>query len=486
MDEEQGLEQLYNDFKASLANNKADLYFDEQDLVDIFDYAGDVNDDYIRLEVLTLGARLYPQSDELKKRHAIFLADVNPDSFREIIKDNSDGADNRDLSWTILNAKAVRPEGEKAVALLNYITDNFRFTVDEDTIQFVNLAADLNQEKWLLDNLHRLKSITDYHPTLIYETAQVIHNAGMTDKAIELMEEMTMQEPFNINYWIFLAELQASQEKFEDSLTSMEYAKAINASSPVILSIEGYIHILRGEYEKAVPLLEKALTENPADIATKRNLMEAYRQLLENDKAVVLMKELFKLDSSDRSLMLLLVTTDPESIPNTLQAYYKRSDRDPNLAVQNIYEIYHNGFIQEALSYALWFSDNIAESKALKLTIMELLYALNHYSEIVIFAESSVELLTLDTNEMYYLAILVSAMMRTGQFVKAAAHCRIWIPRIEKTVSTTIQGRIINYGTLRILKGINDLLAENLRPSREEVLKVVLKNQYDVYRNISD
>lgn len=479
MDEEQGLEQLYNEFKASLADNKADIYFDEQDLVDIFDYAGDVNDDYIRLEALTIGARLYPKSDEFKKRHAIFLADVNPDSFRELIKDNSNNTDSKDLTWTILNAKAIHPKGDRAVNLLNYIADNFRFTVDEDTIQFVNLAAELNQEKWLLNNLDHLKNITDYHPTLIYETAQVIHNAGMTDKAIELMEEMTMQEPFNVNYWIFLAELQASQGKFEDSLTSIEYAKAINASSPVILSIEGYIHILMGEYDKAIPILEKAHSGNPADVATKRNLMEAYRQMLENDKATVLMKELFALDSTDRSLMLVMITTMPESIPEILQAYYKNSDKDPNLAVQNIYEIYQNGFTQEALSYAIWFSHNIADSKALSLMKIELLYALNHCSEAVLFAEASIELQTLEFNEMYCLAILASAMMRTEQFVKAAALCRHWIPIIEESQNMTVQGGIINYGTIQILKGINDLLAVNIKPSQNEILKVVLKCRFD-------
>lgn len=479
MDEEQGLEQLYNEFKASLADNKADIYFDEQDLVDIFDYAGDVNDDYIRLEALIIGARLYPQSNELKKRHAIFLADVNPDSFRELIKDNSNNTVNKDLTWTILNAKAIHPKGDRTINLLNYIADNFRFTADEDTIQFVNLAAELNQEKWLLNNLDHLKNITDYHPTLVYETAQVIHNAGMTDKAIELMEEMTMQEPFNINYWIFLAELQASQGRFEDSLTSIEYAKAINASSPVIHSIEGYIHILMGEYDKAIPILEKAHSENPADVATKRNLMEAYRQMLENDKATVLMKELFALDSTDRSLMLIMVTTMPESIPEILQAYYKSSDKDSNLAVQNIYEIYQNGFTQEALSYAIWFSHNIANSKALSLMKIELLYALNHYSEAVLFAEASIELLTLEYNEMYCLAILASAMMRTGQFVKAATLCRHWIPIIEESQNMTIQGGIINYGTIQILKGINDLLAVNIKPSQNEILKVVLKSRFD-------
>ena len=64
------LETLYNKFRKELAENDLSIYYDEGDLADIFDYAGDVHDDYIRLEGLMLGNRLFADSEILLERRA--------------------------------------------------------------------------------------------------------------------------------------------------------------------------------------------------------------------------------------------------------------------------------------------------------------------------------------------------------------------------------------------------------------------------------
>lgn len=66
MDEERNPRQeLYERFKASLSQPVSQRYFDEDELVDLFDYAGDLQDDYVQLETLLCGARLYPESHGL-------------------------------------------------------------------------------------------------------------------------------------------------------------------------------------------------------------------------------------------------------------------------------------------------------------------------------------------------------------------------------------------------------------------------------------
>ena len=55
-------EELYNRFKLSLSRPVTERFFDEDELVEIYDYAGDVSDDYVQLEALFCGARLYPES----------------------------------------------------------------------------------------------------------------------------------------------------------------------------------------------------------------------------------------------------------------------------------------------------------------------------------------------------------------------------------------------------------------------------------------
>lgn len=42
-------EELYRRFKESLTHPVLDRFFDEDELVDIYDYAGDMDDDYVQL-----------------------------------------------------------------------------------------------------------------------------------------------------------------------------------------------------------------------------------------------------------------------------------------------------------------------------------------------------------------------------------------------------------------------------------------------------
>lgn len=474
MNEESSLEKLYEEFKSTLSTNGDDLYFDEQDLIDIFDYAGDVNDDYVRLEVLTLASRLFPHSKALRHRHALLLSDINPDSFRNFVDDENANADSSDLTWAIINAKANPPTGENAVEFLENLLKHFDFEEDEDTIQFVNLVAELDQVEWLVDNLERIKSRFEYTPTLIYESAQVFNNAGLRSKAIELMDEMTMQEPFNINYWLFLAEMQAANNALDDALNSIEYAKAINAEDFTAIALEGYIHLLRPDYVKAIPALEKAHQINPDDNSTKRNLVEAYRMAGRNSEAIKLMHEIFFEESADRNIMQSLLLLCPDETVEILEKYYKNVESDTNAAAQNIYEIYHADAPESALRYAIWYSQNISDDKCIKLLIIELLYSLNQYNDVVTYALTRMQNLRLEDYEMHYVAILASALMKMKMFKTAQQLCDKWIPLISRKQPVTIQNRLMNRGTLQTLINIQHLLLDNPNPSGDEVDSILI------------
>lgn len=55
-------DELCRRFRQSLAKPISERFYDEDELVELFDYAGDLNDDYLRMEVLLCGARFYPGS----------------------------------------------------------------------------------------------------------------------------------------------------------------------------------------------------------------------------------------------------------------------------------------------------------------------------------------------------------------------------------------------------------------------------------------
>ena len=45
-------------FRKSLTKPVGERFFDEDELIDLFDFAGDMADDYLKMEVLMCGARL--------------------------------------------------------------------------------------------------------------------------------------------------------------------------------------------------------------------------------------------------------------------------------------------------------------------------------------------------------------------------------------------------------------------------------------------
>lgn len=71
--------QLYDRFRSELATSPRDMFFDEKELVEIYDQAGDLDDEHVKLEVLLHGFRLYPDSEDLAMRRAYFYYNYHLD-----------------------------------------------------------------------------------------------------------------------------------------------------------------------------------------------------------------------------------------------------------------------------------------------------------------------------------------------------------------------------------------------------------------------
>ena len=74
MDQEQKRrENLYRKFRELASSGEIPSNFDENDLVDIYDYANDSYDEAVQLQVIFAAVRYFPDSDELMQRRAYFL-----------------------------------------------------------------------------------------------------------------------------------------------------------------------------------------------------------------------------------------------------------------------------------------------------------------------------------------------------------------------------------------------------------------------------
>lgn len=307
-------DELCAKFREAIASGTIDSeFFDEDDLIEVFDYAGDLNDDYLRFEVLLCGARLYPTSKSLKERRALLYSTFGEDLSAKYLSDN---ASQQTPLWDIARIRNANPMGKEADKALNGLLTRYSEFDDEEVIQLVDLASALGRTDWLYDNLDALKAHVTYLPTLLYEIAVMLELVHQYDKAIKLLDELTELEPYNEQYWFMLAQEYDLNDNTAGALQALDLALAI---LPADKAMRFYQARLFARDDKttaqAISALETLSDEYPDDIDISRFLASLY---LESDpesesadaKARAVLARCFRKNPGDRGLATDLLIID--------------------------------------------------------------------------------------------------------------------------------------------------------------------------------
>lgn len=266
--------ELCSRFRQSLTDSSASQYFDEDDLVEIFDYAGDLNDDYLRFEALLCGARFYPDSVPLRERRALLYANFGDEVSAKFLEDN---AGRHGALWDIARLRNQSPMGKEAVNSLEELLRSYSEFDDEEVIQLVDMASSLDQTDWLLDRLDALRSHVTYLPTLLFEIAVMLEMDGRYEEAITLLEELTNLEPYNEQYWFMLAQEYDFNENTEGALQALDLALAILPDDKAMRFYHARL-LAREENgrQQAIESLEHLSADFPADADISRFLAALY------------------------------------------------------------------------------------------------------------------------------------------------------------------------------------------------------------------
>lgn len=229
-------DELIERFRADLHRPLSERYYSEDELLEIFDTAGDEYDDYLRSEVLLLGAHLYPDSRELLGRRAIFYRQTNTDAFNSFLGDN---LTEMTPLWEILRLATLTGPTDAIVAEIERFIDANRLEEDEEVIQFVQAVHSLGLDSWLVKNLERVRAKVSYLPTLLYEIAVTAEESTALDAiAIRMLEELTEIEPYSPEYWTMLAYSYLNHDRLDDARTALDYALAISPDNVEALKIK--------------------------------------------------------------------------------------------------------------------------------------------------------------------------------------------------------------------------------------------------------
>ncbi len=244
-------------------NPSAESYSVEE-LLDIFDYASDMGDNYTQLMVLLKSQVEYPDNPELQGRRAIFLTFSTGGTI--LTQDFSDRNDDKSALWRIMRMYNGRPDSDTVRRELDEILHSPEQLDDETVIRLVDLLFDLDMLDWLIDNLDVLKTKVQYLETLLHEAAQECISHERTEHAIVLLSELTDIEPFDPLYWRMLASQYVVVDSFKDALKAVDYALAIDGKDIATQMLKAQIVFdLYSDHGDAVNIMERLYRKNPQE-----------------------------------------------------------------------------------------------------------------------------------------------------------------------------------------------------------------------------
>jgi len=227
---------LFERFKDNIGRPDTD-FFDEDDLIDIYDYADDIRDEFVKMEVLFYGARMFPDSEALKIRRDYLYYYLGNDEAVKIMLDRRKS----DTFLSQLLALRAQSDSRKSTAdaLDSLLTSLDHKLDDEEVIRLVDEASTDENYPWLTANIERIKELSEYPVTLLYEVASVARDRADFSLAVKLADELTMLEPFNTEFWELLADTHLLNQNIKEALISVEYALALNPKSAPARLIKG-------------------------------------------------------------------------------------------------------------------------------------------------------------------------------------------------------------------------------------------------------
>ncbi|MCM1077336.1 MAG: hypothetical protein NC411_08260 [Bacteroides sp.] len=313
MDERNDRRDLYEEFESEVVKRgNTEAFFDETDLVEIFDYASDYDNYIVKMEVLLYGAVHYPKSEALATRRAwLYYSFGDVEATTEVNnRVSQEGVLNKLLSLRAKNADlSMKPE--ELTAALEEILDATNDFGDEEIIQFTDYAMEMQLQDWLKENRDRIQAKCSYPQTFLYEFADRLEEDEDLETAARLFEELTMLEPFTLDFWLRLATVQINRDDYEGALSSAEYALAIDSGSIMAMRIKGAaLYRLERNPETVAEIYRKIIDSTEAEETDVSTLAASLIECGKQDEAVEMLTSYLKDHLHSRLAIDVLLVLD--------------------------------------------------------------------------------------------------------------------------------------------------------------------------------
>lgn len=473
-------DELLDRFRRSLQLPMSERFFDEDDLIEIFDYAGDLNDDFLRVEALLCGARFFPDSEELLVRRGIFFSQYSDEARSQFLSYNS-ASDN--LILEILRLRNAPPEGEDAQAALQALLDSHDSLTDEEVIQFVDLCSSLAQFDWLKSKMDVMRKKAKYLNVLLYEMGAVAEMLHEFEYSVKMFEELTEYEPFNSYYWMLLARQHAQLDNAEKALSAIDYSLAINPQAYNSMLVKArLLYSMQRPLDEVLSLARKAVAESDNDPECVKFLAQLYHSEGQDDMAAQVILSALDPDKepdddSDEASITAerqrifeyipeLLAYHPDNIGDLLDRFYAANEDNSQMMwmswAQQLSLQGHTDIAREVIACyerntgivvpSVFNIEQAFEYKDFKLTIESIQNYLNNIDGA-------------EANFPSVLTMHIISLVKIGETDRALALCEFITQNIFLQAYPTVGNRLEYLGMLQIAKEIRSLILQRVPKS---------------------
>lgn len=421
--------ELYERFRQDLKRPVGERYFSEDELISIFDTAGDNGDDYARTEALMLGSRLYPDSRELLERRAIFYHDFTGSSFEYFLDDNP--AISTPL-WEILKLSRFRGSREEAKKLLDTFIADRRLESDEEVIQFIQAIHEMHLEEWLYTHIDLLKGKVDYLPTLLFEIAIAADLDSELDIEIKMLEELTEIDPYGADYWAMLAGAYLLSDRPEDASGAIDLALAINPDHPEALKIK--VKLTSPDDAGYKDLIEQAVMKSGREEHFMYYLLNAAGERNDFSELHYLLNHILEKGNVYSEAVERAIESDYPRIDELLDAYYdcgNNTREDWKHIADVAYSCNRPGIVTMIL---MTYEQKTGKSLNYSLLLQLMLFRMKHYELAVntFFSTESEDTVQNPARMFRGYAIMILSLLRLGRIEEALSGARTMLDSLDE------------------------------------------------------
>ncbi|MCM1349308.1 MAG: hypothetical protein NC338_07845 [Firmicutes bacterium] len=277
---------LYDCILNRLNNGESLADIDLDSLVEVYDYAYDLSDEFVCSEVMSSVLNSDADYLPMRERKAVrFLQMSEYEGAKAMAKLLPAGSFIRrlvkaQLSWDSTNWK------EEYESLFSGLKKG---AIDDfGAVTLIDMAMAVDDLRHLSQLLPSILPLLKYHDEFLSDLANTLYDNQHYSESVAVYQTLTDNEPFNIDNWIKIADIYINHLKmYDDGLGALDYALAIDPQNSSAQLLMGDLLLKSGkDFDKIHEITDNLLGRNERKLEALYLKAAAYIEQKETAKAV--------------------------------------------------------------------------------------------------------------------------------------------------------------------------------------------------------